>query len=233
MSNRPPLPPSLTPAWPTPSARWRWTRSSRPKSGHPGLPMGAADVATVLFTQFLKFDPADPDWADRDRFVLSAGHGSMLLYALLYLTGYSSVTHRRDQTLPPARLQDARASGKFHHHRHRDHHRPARPRHRQRGRHGDGREAHGGRVRQRYRQSQDLCAVLRRRPDGRYQPGSHRARRPSEIVQVDRAVRRQRHFHRRRAVAVGLHRPGEALRGIRLGRLARRRSRCASDCRSA
>ncbi len=62
------------------------------KSGHPGLPMGAAEVATVLYTQFLKFDPAKPDWADRDRFVLSAGHGSMLIYALLYLTGYSSVT---------------------------------------------------------------------------------------------------------------------------------------------
>jgi len=62
------------------------------KSGHPGLPMGAADVATVLFTQFLKFDPADPKWPDRDRFVLSAGHGSMLLYALLYLTGYEAVT---------------------------------------------------------------------------------------------------------------------------------------------
>src|SRR5476649_1277852 len=62
------------------------------KSGHPGLPMGAADVATVLFTQFLKFDPADPAWPDRDRFVLSAGHGSMLIYALLYLTGYEAVT---------------------------------------------------------------------------------------------------------------------------------------------
>jgi len=62
------------------------------KSGHPGLPMGAADVATVLFTQFLKFDAADPAWPDRDRFVLSAGHGSMLLYALLYLTGNSSMT---------------------------------------------------------------------------------------------------------------------------------------------
>ncbi len=62
------------------------------KSGHPGLPMGAADVATVLFTKFLKFDPADPAWPDRDRFVLSAGHGSMLIYAVLYLTGYSSVT---------------------------------------------------------------------------------------------------------------------------------------------
>src|SRR3569832_860663 len=62
------------------------------KAGHPGLPMGAADVATVLFTQFLKFDPSDPHWADRDRFVLSAGHGSMLIYSLLYLTGYSSVS---------------------------------------------------------------------------------------------------------------------------------------------
>jgi transketolase len=58
------------------------------KSGHPGMPMGMADVATVLFTQFLRFDPGAPHWPDRDRFVLSAGHGSMLLYALLYLTGY-------------------------------------------------------------------------------------------------------------------------------------------------
>ncbi|HEU5018720.1 MAG TPA: transketolase, partial [Pseudolabrys sp.] len=64
----------------------------RAKSGHPGMPMGTADIATVLFTRFLKFDPADAAWLDRDRFVLSAGHGSMLLYALLYLTGYSSVT---------------------------------------------------------------------------------------------------------------------------------------------
>jgi transketolase len=64
----------------------------RAKSGHPGMPMGMADVATVLFSRFLKFDPADPAWPDRDRFVLSAGHGSMLLYALLYLTGYEGVT---------------------------------------------------------------------------------------------------------------------------------------------
>ena len=62
------------------------------KSGHPGLPMGAADMATVLFTQFLKFDAAAIDWPDRDRFVLSAGHGSMLLYALLYLTGNADMT---------------------------------------------------------------------------------------------------------------------------------------------
>jgi transketolase len=57
-------------------------------SGHPGLPMGAADIATVLWTKFLKHDPANPDWPDRDRFILSAGHGSMLLYSLLHLTGY-------------------------------------------------------------------------------------------------------------------------------------------------
>jgi transketolase len=62
------------------------------KSGHPGMPMGMADVATVLFTQFLKFDAAAPAWPDRDRFVLSAGHGSMLLYALLHLTGYPGVS---------------------------------------------------------------------------------------------------------------------------------------------
>lgn len=62
------------------------------KSGHPGMPMGMADVATVLFSRFLKFDAADPSWSDRDRFILSAGHGSMLLYALLHLTGSAEVT---------------------------------------------------------------------------------------------------------------------------------------------
>ena len=62
------------------------------RSGHPGMPMGMADVATVLFHRFLKFDPAWPDWPDRDRFVLSAGHGSMLLYSLLHLTGYQDMT---------------------------------------------------------------------------------------------------------------------------------------------
>src|SRR5579859_7096098 len=60
-------------------------------SGHPGLPMGMADVAVVLFGRFLKFDPSDPNWPDRDRFVLSGGHGSMLLYAVNYLTGYEAL----------------------------------------------------------------------------------------------------------------------------------------------
>jgi transketolase len=63
----------------------------RAKSGHPGMPMGMADVATVLFSEFLKFDASAPNWPDRDRFVLSAGHGSMLLYALLFLTGYAGM----------------------------------------------------------------------------------------------------------------------------------------------
>ena len=62
------------------------------KSGHPGMPMGMADVATVLFSKFMKFDASRPDWADRDRFILSAGHGSMLIYALLHLTGYKAAT---------------------------------------------------------------------------------------------------------------------------------------------
>src|ERR1700747_684126 len=87
------------------------------KSGHPGLPMGAADIATVLFTQFLKFDAADPNWPDRDRFVLSAGHGSMLLYALLYLTGNSQMTleeikrFRQVDSLTPGPPENFRTKG--------------------------------------------------------------------------------------------------------------------------
>ena len=61
------------------------------KSGHPGMPMGMADAATALWTRFLRFDAADPRWPDRDRFVLSAGHGSMLLYGLLHLTGHAGM----------------------------------------------------------------------------------------------------------------------------------------------
>src|SRR4051812_15952560 len=61
-------------------------------SGHPGMPMGMADAATVLWTEYLRHDPADPKWPDRDRFVLSAGHGSMLIYSLLHLTGYARPT---------------------------------------------------------------------------------------------------------------------------------------------
>jgi len=86
-------------------------------SGHPGLPMGAADMATVLFTQFLKYDAANPAWPDRDRFVLSAGHGSMLLYALLYLTGNKEMTldeikrFRQVDSLTPGHPENFRTKG--------------------------------------------------------------------------------------------------------------------------
>src|SRR6185437_13995823 len=65
---------------------------NKAKSGHQGLPLGMADIATVLFTQFLKYDAADTHWRDRDRFVLSAGHGLMLLYSILHLTGVKEMT---------------------------------------------------------------------------------------------------------------------------------------------
>ena len=80
-------------------------------SGHPGMPMGMADVATVLFARFLKFDPADPAWPDRDRFVLSAGHGSMLLYSLLHLLGYPEMTLDELRNFRQFDLAHARPSG--------------------------------------------------------------------------------------------------------------------------
>ena len=113
------------------------------KSGHPGLPMGVADIATVLFTRFLKFDPADPAWPDRDRFVLSAGHGSMLIYALLHLLGYEAMTIEEIKRFRQLGSLTPGPSGEFHHAGRRDHDRPARPGPRQRGRHGDRRAASG------------------------------------------------------------------------------------------
>ena len=114
-------------------------------SGHPGAPMGMADIAVALWGRHLRHNPANPHWPDRDRFVLSNGHGSMLLYALLHLTGYD-LPIERAEALPPAAQQDAGPSRGRHHARRRDHHRPARPGPRQRGRHGAGREAAGRRV---------------------------------------------------------------------------------------
>ena len=111
------------------------------KSGHPGMPMGMADIATVLFTQFLRFDPPAPDWPDRDRFVLSNGHGSMLLYGLLHLTGYPDMTL---DELKHFRQLGSRTAG----HPERGlatgieiDDRAARPGHRQLGRHGARRAA--------------------------------------------------------------------------------------------
>ena len=171
------------------------------KSGHPGLPMGAADVATVLFTRFLKFDPADPAWPDRDRFVLSAGHGSMLVYALLHLLGYEAMTideikrFRQLGSLTPGHPENFITPGVE----------------TTTGPLGQGlanavgmaiAEAHlaatfGGGP----RRPPHLRARLRRRPDGGHQPGGDRTRGASQAQEADRAVRRQRHLHRRTVVA--------------------------------
>ena len=87
-----------------PSARSAWMRCRRPIPAIPACRWAAADIASVLFTRFLKFDAAEPHWPDRDRFVLSAGHGSMLLYSLLYLLGYEDMRIEDLKQFPPARL---------------------------------------------------------------------------------------------------------------------------------
>ena len=116
----------------------------RANSGHPGMPMGMADIAEVLWGDFLKHNPGNPHWADRDRFVLSNGHASMLLYSLLHLTGYplalEEIKNFRQLGSRTRGPPGARAGA-----RHRDHHRPARPGPRQRGRHGARREDAGAR----------------------------------------------------------------------------------------
>ena len=199
------------------------------KSGHPGMPMGMADVATVLFTRFLKFDAADPDWPDRDRFVLSAGHGSMLLYALLHLTGYPGMTIEELKQLPPARLQDRRPSRVRPRARHRDDDRSAGPGPRQRRRHGDRRALLNARLRRRASSTTSPMCIA---GDGCLMEGISQEAislaGPPEAQQADRAVRRQPHLHRRADVAVRVRRPGRALQGLGLERRARRRprSRC-------
>ena len=168
------------------------------KSGHPGMPMGMADVAAVLFNRFIKLDPADPDWPDRDRFVLSAGHGSMLLYALHHLLGYADMGI--DQ-LRAFRQLGSRTAG----HPEYGHAPgievttgPLGPGHRHRGRHGAGRAAAGGALRRRPARPLHLCRRRRRLPDGRHQPGGDRPRRAPAARQADRALGRQPDHHRRR-----------------------------------
>ena len=169
-------------------------------SGHPGLPLGAAPMAYVLWTRFLKHNPANPHWFDRDRFVLSAGHGSMLLYSLLHLTGYD-LPLGADQAVPPMGQHDARPPGARPDAGRRDDDRPARPGLRQRRRHGDGGGAPGRALqppRLRDRRSLHLRHRQRRRPDGRRRVGGRLAGRPSEARQADLSVRRQsRHAFRR------------------------------------
>ncbi len=201
------------------------------KSGHPGMPMGMADVATVLFTQFLRFDPQAPDWPDRDRFVLSAGHGSMLLYALLHLTGYADMTL---DELKHFRQLGSRTAG-----------------HPERG-HAAGIETTTGPLGQgignsvgmalaermlaaefgeRDRRSPHLRHRQRWRPDGRGQPRGGLARRPSRPQQADRVLRRQFDFDRRPDRAGVLRRPAAAVPGVWLGGRTDRRPRSRGDRR--
>ncbi len=171
------------------------------KSGHPGLPMGTADVATVLFTRFLKFDPTETHWPDRDRFVLSAGHGSMLLYSVLHLLGFEDMTieeienFRQLDSKTPGHPENCHAAGIE----------------TTTGPLGQGlanavgmaiaRTADRRALRRRHRRPSHLCARLRRRPDGGHQPRGDLDRRPSAASQADRPLRRQPHLHRRSDVA--------------------------------
>ena len=157
------------------------------KCGHPGMPMGMADVATVLFTRFLKFDASAPNWPDRDRFVLSAGHGSMLLYALLHLTGYPGMSMDRAVELPAAGLQDRRPSRVRACGGHRDDHRSAGPGPRQCRRHGAGASGSSMRGSARHRRPLHLRDRRRRLPDGGHQPRGDLARRAPQAQQADRA----------------------------------------------
>ena len=198
-------------------------------SGHPGMPMGMADVATVLFTRFLKFDAAHPDWPDRDRFVLSAGHGSMLLYSLLYLTGVPGMDI---EELKRFRQLHSKTAG-----------------HPEYG-HAPGIETTTGPLgqglgnavgmalaerllNQRYgdddRRSPHLRDRGRRLPYGGHQPGGDLACRPSQARTPDRALRRQSDFHRRPDQPFGVRRPDRALPRLGLAHGEGRRSRTGSD----
>ncbi len=196
-------------------------------SGHPGMPMGAADMAYILWTRFLKQNPANPNWADRDRFVLSAGHGSMLIYSLLHLSGYE---------VSMDELKNFRMWGSI---------TPGHPEH------GltPGVETTTGPLGQGLANSvgmaiaEQYLATRYNRPghtivdhysygicgDGDLMEGVSRrsglAGRAPQAGQADLPVRQQPHHHRR------VHRPGlhrrrrQALRGLRLARPARRRLR--------
>jgi transketolase len=139
-------------------------------SGHPGMPMGMADIAEVLWNDVLKHNPANPRWADRDRFILSNGHGSMLQYALLHLSGYDLSIDDLKQ-LPPAGFEDPGPSRELHDLRHRDHHRPAGPGPGECGGLRAGGKTAGAALqprRPRHRRPPHLGVHGRRLPDGRH-----------------------------------------------------------------
>ena len=197
-------------------------------SGHPGMPMGMADVATVLFNRFIKIDPSAPDWPDRDRFVLSAGHGSMLQYALHYLLGYADMPIEAIAAVPPAGQPHRRPSRIWPCAWHRDDDRPAWPRHRDRRRHGAGRAHACCPLRRRSRRSLHLCDRRRRLPAGRHQPRGDRSCRSSEARPADRLLGRQCDLDRRTDLALDIDGPAGAVRGRRLGCPVGRRPRHGS-----
>ncbi len=197
-------------------------------SGHPGLPMGAAALAYTLWTRHLRFNPRDPHWLNRDRFVLSAGHGSMLLYALLYLTGYDLTlddikNFRQLGSKTPGHPEAERTAGS------RGHDRAARTRRRQLRRNGHRAGASRRRLQPRRRgdrRSLHVLSLRRRRSHGRDQSRGDLTCGPPQARKADRLLRRQfglaRGTDRRRA----FRRPGRALRCQRLAHpVHRRRSR--------
>ncbi len=195
------------------------------KSGHPGMPMGMADVATVLFREAMRFDAADPNWPNRDRFVLSAGHGSMLLYALLYLTGYPGMEVGE---LKRFRQLGAKTAGHPEHGHAAGIETTTGPLGQGLGqcrRHGAVGAPVERAARRRCHRPPHLRHRRRRLPHGRHQPRGDLARRTPRARQAHRAVRRQRHLHRRPHQPVGDRRPGRALQGFGVERGGHRRAR--------
>ena len=200
------------------------------KSGHPGLPMGAADIATVLFTKVLKYDAADMRWPDRDRFVLSAGHGSMLLYALLHLTGEPSMTmdhirnFRQLHSLTPGHPENFVTSGVE----------------TTTGPLGQGLATAVGMALAERMLNAEFGDVVDHRTYVLASDGDLMEGLSQESIAIaghlkleppHRAVGRQRHLDRRAALGVRFRRPAQAVRIGRLGRHARRRPRPAGDPR--
>ena len=196
-------------------------------SGHPGLPMGCADIATVLFTKIMKLDPRHPEWPDRDRFVLSAGHGSMLLYASLYLLGYEDATIEQLKTF---RQLNSKTRGHPEYHFLKGIETTTGPLGQGIGNAVGMAVAQGQarrRVRQRHRRSSHLGAGRRRLPHGGDQPGGDLAGGPPQPQQAHPDLGQQRHHHRRQGEQCR-QRPTRwhALRGLGLGHVqASRRPR--------
>ena len=190
----------------------RSSRFQAANSGHPGTPMALAPVAYCLWQQFLRFDPNDPIWPNRDRFVLSAGHASMLLYSLLHLTGVKAVNTKYEtlgepsvplddiKTLPPARQPLPRPPGVPLDQRRRDDHRPARPGRGHQRRHGHRRPAGWPRTSTGPASTMfdfNVYALVRRRlHDGGHLRRGRLAGRPPEALQPVLDLRQQPHHHR-------------------------------------